>query len=203
MYGVAQVGYVVVGVCVYLAGGVRASIVAVAAVCSVKPHFKLVGSVGCQLVALAQEHVLDITVCSVAVVGRVAVPGRDVESVFHVEIACGVGKCFGNVDLAVGVAAVLDRVLGGLGGPQAESVVMLHHGYAAFHAGGFHGFEPLTGVGFAERCVLGLRFVAVAPFLIGECVHAVVEESVEFRLVPFYLTVVGHRMDGRRFIVGV
>ena len=64
--GVAEVGHVVVDVGVaHVDGFVLAAVEAVAAVGSVKPHFKLVFAVLCGFEALAQEDVFYVFVCAV------------------------------------------------------------------------------------------------------------------------------------------
>ena len=79
-------------------------------------------------------------------------------------------------------------MVGGLGGPKAESVVMFHHGYTALHACLLCHSEPLGRVGHSCRCECGFVFGAVAPLLAGVCVHAVVEEGVKLGLVPQHLS---------------
>ena len=202
MDGVAQVGHVVIGLAVNLHRGLPAAIVARAAIGAVEPHLKLVVAVLCEFGALLQKHVRYVAVG--AVVEAVAVPGRDVEAVFHAELT----GCGGKVARDVGVATVLvagfgDVMLGCSRGPEAESVVVLHHGNATPHAGSLHSLQPLQGVGLRSWGKAGLVLVAISPFQVGVSVHSVVEESVELRLLPFHLPLRGYGKDGSRFVVGI
>ena len=61
----------------------------------------------------------------------------------------------------------------------------------------------MFGIGFRQRRILRLGFVAEAPLQTCEGVHTVVEESVELRFVPQNLTFAGNGMTRRRRIVGV
>ena len=92
---------------------------------------------------------------------------------------------------------------GGGGGPEAEAVVVLDDGDAAAHAGVFGGLEPLFGVGHTGGRETVFVFVAVTPFQTGVGIHAIVEEGVEFRFLPFELAGRGDGMYGGRFVVRV
>lgn len=114
--GVAEVGYIVVSLPVNGAGFVGSAVVSVPSVCAVEPHFKLVCAVCGEFGALAEEYAADVF--RGAVVGAVAVPGGDVESVFHAELDGGFCKVARDVGiLSVGVAGTGDVVCSGGSGP--------------------------------------------------------------------------------------
>ena len=75
-------------------------------------------------------------------------------------------------------------MVGCLGGPKAESVVVFHNGYAALHASLLGYTEPLGRVGHSCRGERSLVFCAIAPLFAGVCVHTVMEEGVKLGLVP-------------------
>ena len=85
-------------------------------------------------------------------------------------------------------------MVGGLGGPEAEAVVVLAGEDEAAHAGRFQGAGD--GVGVERGGLKNVRvFVAVAPFLVGEGVDGEVEKRGELQLVPGHLA---GRREGRR-----
>ena len=94
-------------------------------------------------------------------------------------------------------------VLGSLGGPEAEAIVVFHHSDAALHASLLCGFEPLARIGSLGRVESGVGLTAIAPFGVGVGVHAVVEEGVEFRFVPFQLTGRRHGENGLRRVLRI
>lgn len=55
----------------------------------------------------------------------------------------------------------------------------------------------------SSRCKYAFVFAAVAPFLVGVGVHAIVEEGVELRLVPFELALCGNGKYRTRFVVSI
>ena len=206
--GVAEVGDVIVA-CGVVDGTVLigAAVVAAGTGGTVEPHFKLVVAIFRNFGTLREKDLLGIvrsveTVGSFcAPVGRVAVPGRDVEAIFHAEVFGSGGEVSGDVGVASElVAGVCDVVCGGGGGPEAEAVMVFHDCDAAAHSCGFDGFEPLTRVRCCGGCEASFSFVAVAPFPPGVGVHAVVEETVELGLVPSNLSCGGNGEDGARFV---
>ena len=98
---------------------------------------------------------------------------------------------------------LLDFVSGRLRGPQAETIVVLHHGDAAPHAGSFGGFEPLPGIGRCCGCKEIFALIAIAPLLVGVGVHAVVKESIKLGFLPFQLARVRHGVHRSGFVVGI
>ena len=88
-------------------------------------------------------------------------------------------------------------VVGGLGGPQAEAVVMLAGEDDAAHAGIRQRAHDGVGIELFGVEQVGV-FVAVTPFLIGERVHREVEEGGEFQFVPGQLARAGDGSVGRR-----
>ena len=201
--GVAEVGHVVVDIGVaHVDGLVLTAVVTVATVGAVKPHFELVVAVLGGFETLAKEDLFYIAIG--AVEGGVAIPRRDVEAIFHVELARSFGEVSGDIGLlGVGVGGGGGVVRGGGGGPEAEAVVVLDDGDAAAHAGVFGGLEPLFGVGHTGGRETVFVFVAVTPFQTGVGIHAIVEEGVEFRFLPFELAGRGNGMHGGRFVVRV
>ena len=202
MHAVAEVGHVVVSGAVHVDRRVAAAIVARAAVSTVEPHLELVGAILRQLGALLQKDVFYIFIRSV--VYAVAVPGRDVEAVFHAKFLCCSGEIAGNVGVASEVVAGGCHVVRrSFRGPEAEAVVVLHHGDTALHASIFGGLEPLLRVGRGCGGKARFGFVAVAPFEAGVSVHAVVEEGIKFGFLPLQLARMGHGLYGHRLIVGI
>ena len=106
MNRVAQVRNVVVSASIRnVAVATFATIVARTATCAVEPHFKLVGAILCNLGALFKEHFVRIgrSVVSVLIlfapIGTVAVPGRNVEAILHVQLFGSSRKVARNVRL--------------------------------------------------------------------------------------------------------
>ena len=181
---------------------VLAAVEAVAAIGAVKPHFELVFAVLCGFETLAQEHLFYIAVG--AVESRVAIPRRDVEAIFHVELARGIGEVAGNVGLlGVDVGRGRSVVVGGGSGPEAETVVVLDHRDTTAHAGVFGGLKPLLGVGHLGGGETIYVFITFTPFQTGVGVHAVVEEGIELCLLPFPLTVSGNREHWTWFVLRI
>ena len=82
VHGVAKVGHIVVDACIaHVHCATTTAVIAITAIGTVKPHFKLVVTILCQLSTLAQEHLRHITICTV--VHRVSVPWRDIETIFQ------------------------------------------------------------------------------------------------------------------------
>ena len=219
VYGVAQVGYVVESLrVVYLAvargalSAIGAAVVAsmVATGGTVKPHLKLVVAILGQFHALWQEHLFGVVVGVVAVgvllapVFAAQVPWRHVEAVFHLQLACRPREVARDVGLArVGGGRAQHAVRRGGRRPQAEAIVVLHHGNAAFHARRLGHAQPLCRVGHASGREGRLVFSAVAPFLAGVGVHAIVEESVKLGLVPQHLPAARQGEHRARRVVGI
>ena len=191
---VAQVGNVVIITGVDVANtGCYTAVIAVAASGTVEPHFKLVGAILRKFEALAKEHVCDILVG--AVISTVSVPRRHVEAVLHTQFARCIGEIAWNVRLfRILVRRILAVVVGCLRWPQTKAIVVLHHSDAAFHLGLFAQPQPLFGVGFARRSKRVYIFIAKSPLFTRVGIHSVVEEGVEFRLLPFHLP---FRGDGK------
>src|SRR5205823_15082132 len=70
----------------------------------------------------------------------------------------------------------------------------LFRSYEPFHPAVFRSRDDLVGIevrGMED----GRRFIAIAPFAVGECVHREMEEAVELHFVPVELA---RRGDGAR-----
>ena len=200
--GVTQVGNVVVSLCVVNgAQGVGSAVVApvVAARGTIEPHFELFGSVSGQLSTLLEKNLLGVVVSIVAVgilfapIGTVEVPGRHVKTVFHAQLLSSLCKVAGDVGVfAIRRAGISHMMVGGLGGPEAEAVVVLGGDDDALHAGVVERLGPLLAV---EACrVECLRVgVAISPLTVVECVQSEVDEGVSLHLLPVYLLLLGQR----------
>ena len=81
--------------------------------------------------------------------------------------------------------------------------MVLHHSDAALHVRLLSHFEPLSWVGLLCRCEYSLALHTRTPLLVGICVHAVVEESVEFGFVPLELTLAWYWVDWSRCVVRI
>ncbi len=108
---------------------------------TIEPHLKLVGTVLGQFHTLWEEHLLGIAVGIVALLVLLApilaveVPRRHIEAILHAKLAGSTGEVAWNVGLAgIFGRTVRHTMCGSLGWPQTESVVMLNHSNAAFHA---------------------------------------------------------------------
>ena len=177
---------------------------------SVEPHLKLVGTIFGYFCTLCKEHLLGIVVGVVAVgvffapIFTVAVPGRDVEAILQAQVLGSCRKIPGYVGfLCIGIAAIHHVMSGSLGRPQTETVVVLYYGYTTAHTASLDGFEPLARIRHSSRCKNAFVFAAVAPFLVGVGVHAIVEEGVELRLVPLELALCGNGKYRTRFVVSI
>ena len=118
--------------------------------------------------------------------------------------AARIGKQFGDIGIAsILIACLVDTVLCSSCRPQAETVVMLYNSNTTIHTGSLHCCNPLLRIRHSQRSILRLSFIAIAPLQSCECVHTIVEKSVELSLVPQKLPVTGHRVYRKRCIVGV
>ena len=98
---VSEVRNIIIGRTVYVHGRIASAVVSVATVGTVKPHFKLVFAILCQLRALAQENIVYIFLSTVVL--AVSIPWRNIEAVLHTQTA----GCLGKVARNVGSLAVL------------------------------------------------------------------------------------------------
>ena len=74
-----------------------------------------------------------------AIVCRVAVPGRDVEAILHVVLLACLRKELRDVCRTAVFVAGIRNAVGGCGcGPEAEAVVVLHHCDTAVHTRSLH-----------------------------------------------------------------
>ena len=126
-----------------------------------------------------------------AVVFVVAVPGRKIRAEAQAVLAAGVGNLADHVAVPPVPGAVLDRVLGVLAGPQAETVVMLAGEHQPAQAGRLGRADDLVGVEIGGIEDL-LRFVAEAPFPVGKRVHAEMQEAINLPVMPGELPRAGH-----------
>ena len=202
MDGISEVRDIIIGGTVYIDSGVASAVVSVATVGTIEPHFKLVFSVLSQFCALAEEDIVHIFLG--AIVYAVSIPWRDIETIFHVQFACSLGEVARNVGiLSVLVSCIDDGVVGGGCRPEAEAIVMLHHGDAALHARCFHRLEPLRRIRLCCRRKEGYVFTSQSPLAVSIGVHAVMEEGVELRLLPLHLAIAWNRENSVRLVVGI
>ena len=115
VHPVAEIWNIVIVAGIDVDGSVQPSIVAVAAVCAVEPHFKLVIAVQRKLLTLLEKDVRYIVV--LAIKCTVTVPRRHIETVFHVQLACSFCKHLGNVHLGTISRGIRNVVCGGRSGP--------------------------------------------------------------------------------------
>ena len=71
--------------------------------------------------------------------------------------------------------------------------MMLDYGDTALHSSCFHCLEPLSRVGLLGRCKKGYVFTSESPFSVGIGIHAIMEEGIEFSLLPFHLAITWNR----------
>ena len=183
------VGAVVLVVCAAVDGArfLGTAIPSVAAVGSIEPNL--------EDVAVAREQLTQLVVEVVhikrrAVESLVPVPGREVyaklQSVF---LACR-GQFAHHVALSVLVRRVAYAVVGVVGGPQAEAVVMLGRDDDTFQSRLDKGLRPLLAI--EPGGVEGFQFgVAVPPFAVVEGVQAKMDEGVCLHLLPPHLMLGG------------
>ena len=79
---------------------------------------------------------------------------------------------------------------GGLGRPEAESVVVFCRQDRHFESGLAEGSDPLLGIK-VRRSEQGWTFLAVTPLASGEGVHSEMEESGHFQILPIKLLLGG------------
>ena len=127
------------------------------AACAVEPELGERAVVCGEFVELG-EVVLVVGV-GVRVARVVAVPGREIDAEAEAGLVRGVGGHADEVAFAVEPRAVFDAVVGLLGGPEGEAVVVLGDEHGVFCACGFGGFHPLVGIdvggvedGWGRRC---------------------------------------------------
>ena len=199
---VSEVRNVIIGRTVYVYGRIASAVVSVATVGTIKPHFKLVFAILCQLRALAEENVVDIFLCTVVL--AVSVPWRNIETILHSQASGSLGKVAGNVGgLTVLIAGIDDGMVSSRCRPEAETVMMLDYGDTALHASSLYSLEPLCRVRLLGRCKKGYVFTSQAPFSVGIGVHSVMEEGIEFCLLPFHLAIARNREHSCRLVVRI
>ena len=94
-------------------------------------------------------------------------------------------------------------MVGGSCRPEAETVMVLHHGNAALHTSRLCCLEPLHGIGHLGGRKRRLVLKSATPLLTGICVHTVMEECVKLCFVPLHLTLARNGKDGKRCVVGI
>ena len=125
----------------------------------------------------------------------VAVPRREIRAEAEPVLAAGVGDLADHVALALFPRTVLDRMLGILAGPQAEAVVMFAGEDQPAQAARLGRADDLVGVEIG-RIEDFLRFIAVAPFLVGKRIRAEMEEAINLQVVPGELPRTRHGTKG-------
>src|SRR3954447_15904488 len=99
----------------------------------------------------------------------------------------GLRNLLDDIALAIAPGTAGNGVFGGLGGPEAESVVMLGGEDDFAHAGIGKRAGNRVGVEL-YRVEEGRRFVAVTPFLVCEGVDGEMQEAGELQVMPGELT---------------
>ena len=130
-----------------------------------------------------------------AILGVVAVPGREVDAEAQPVTAAGVGELTHQVALSIAPRRALHAVVGIGRGPEAEAVVVLGRQHDPLHAGRLERADPLVAV--QSRGVEGRGGrIAVAPLHVVEGVESVVDEGVGFEALPGQLPGIGHGTYG-------
>ena len=123
--------------------------------------------------------------------GVVAIPRRKVDAELHLAARRGLRNIAHHIALPAAPGALKYGVVGGLGGPKAETIVVLAGEDHAAHAGIRQRAHDGIGIELFGVEDVGV-FVAVAPFLIGERVDREVQEGGEFQVVPGQLPRAGN-----------
>ena len=126
-----------------------------------------------------------------AIVGLVAVPGREIERQLQPVLAAGFRQFGHNVTLAVLVGRPADVVVRALEGPQAETVVVLGGQDDSLHACRHKGLGPLLTVQPGGLESLGVG-IPIPPFAVIEGVQAEMDEGISLHLLPGHLLGFGH-----------
>ena len=189
---VSEVRNIIICRTIYVHGRIASAVVSVTTVGTIKPHFKLVFAILCQLRALAQENIVYIFLSTVVL--AVSIPWRNIEAVLHTQTAGCLGKVAGNVgSLAILIAGIDDGMVSSRCRPEAETVMMLDYGDTALHASSLYSLEPLSRVWLLGWCKKGYVFTSESPFSVGIGIHAIMEEGIEFCLLPFHLAITWNR----------
>jgi hypothetical protein len=159
-------------------------VIAVAAVGAVEPHLKertVVREQFAKLVAVIRD------IGRRAVIGAIAIPRREIHAELQTVLAARCGKLRDDIAVAALPGTVLHGVFCVGARPQAEAVVMLRGEDETLHAGVVRDARPLPRI---ERVGVerALVFAPVAPFLVGERVHAEVQEAIELEFFRRELT---------------
>ena len=202
MYRITQVGHIIISISVYTNSFVASSVIAIATIGTIEPHFKLVGTILRQLCTLSKEHLANVS--RRAIECGIAIPGRYIEAIFHIQRLGSSRKRFWKIERpAILVASTDNAVLSSFCGPQTESVVVFHHSDAACHTRITYCLKPLTRIGLACRCKKALGFVTFSPLHIGICVHTIVEKGIILGFLPFHLSLCRQWKHGSRFVIGI
>ena len=94
-------------------------------------------------------------------------------------------------------------MVGGGCRPEAETVMVLHHGNAALHTSRLCCLEPLHGIGHLGGRKRRLALKTATPLFSRVGVHAVMEESIKFGFVPLHLALTRNGENGKRCVVGI
>ena len=115
-----------------------------------------------------------------------SIPRREVKPDVDAAGRSRVDELSDNIALAVFPRASYDGVIGVLGRPQAEAIMVLCSEDDQRYAGLYGSVHPLVGVEShgVEYCGV---FAPGSPFGVGEGVDAEVEEHNELSLLPFEL----------------
>ena len=89
---------------------------------------------------------------------------------------------------------------GGLGRPEAESIVVFCRQDRHFESGLAEGSDPLFGIK-VRRSEQGWTFLAVTPLASGEGVHSEMEESGHFQILPIKLLLGRDEPGGKAYLV--
>ena len=207
---VTKVRNVIVALCIVdVASFVSTTVISVVTCSTVKPHFKLVGTILGHFSTLGKEHLLGVVVCILTIllfapIFTIAVPRWDIKTILHTQGFCSFSKVLRNIGLLrIGIAALAYVVFGRLCRPKAEAVVVFNDCNTALHTTSLNCFEPLTWIRYGRRCKSIRTFATVTPLFASVGVHSIVEESIKFSLVPLQLTSGRNGENGTRFVLRI
>ena len=153
--------------------------------------------------ALGPEHLVYIT--ARPVVGAVPVPRRDVKAELQPCFARRLGKIARQVELpGISIAASIRTVvICRSRRPEAETIVVLHHGNPALHPRGLRRCQPLPHIGPRRRREKSRVLASVPPLLARVRVQPVVEKGIKLHLVPRQLPLRGRGCSGAGSLSGL
>ena len=184
-----SLGIVIIGATVYLTFLAGATIPAITAIGSVKPHLKHL--------TILRHQFLQLTIVIVDILRRaitrlMTVPWREVYSHLNAMALAGLSEIAHHIALAVTPGRGCHTIVGPFAGPQAIAIVMFAGEYHTFHPSLDQRLYPLVTIqsGGVER--IGWR-IAIAPLLVQECVWPKVDKGISLHPLPCHLLGRWHR----------